>query len=62
MADYSHSPRTVPRKAAAFDDYTISEIRRAAATGIYDIRGGGSKRRLPCFDDLKATAGFQIAC
>jgi len=29
-----------------------AEIRRAAATGIYDIRGGGSKRRLPHFDDL----------
>jgi glutamate synthase domain-containing protein 2 len=28
------------------------EIRRAAATGIYDIRGGGTKRKLPHFDDL----------
>ena len=44
--------RTVPRKPALIDDYTISEIRRAAATGIYDIRGGGSKRRVPHFDDL----------
>ena len=52
MADYGDAPRTTPRKAAAFDDYTISEIRRAAATGIYDIRGGGAKRRVPCFDDL----------
>ena len=52
MADYSNAPRTTPRKAASFDDYTISEIRRAAATGIYDIRGGGAKRRVPCFDDL----------
>ncbi len=52
MADYSHSPKTTPRKSATFDDYTISEIRRAAATGIYDIRGGGAKRRVPCFDDL----------
>jgi glutamate synthase domain-containing protein 2 len=43
---------TTPRKSATFDDYTLSEIRRAAATGIYDIRGGGSKRRLPNFDDL----------
>ena len=33
-------PRTVPRKSWLFDDYTLSEIRRAAATGIYDIRGG----------------------
>ena len=52
MADYSDTPRTTPRKSATFDDYTLSEIRRAAATGIYDIRGGGSKRRLPHFDDL----------
>ena len=45
-------PRTPPRKSATFDDYTLAEIRRAAATGIYDIRGGGAKRRLPHFDDL----------
>ena len=45
-------PRTTPRKSASFDDYTLSEIRRAAITGIYDIRGGGAKRRLPHFDDL----------
>src|SRR4051794_17408987 len=45
-------PRTLPRKSATFDDYTLSEIRRAAATGIYDIRGAGAKRRLPHFDDL----------
>jgi glutamate synthase domain-containing protein 2 len=48
----SEIPTTTPRKSATFDDYTLSEIRRAAATGIYDIRGGGSKRRLPGFDDL----------
>ncbi len=52
MADHNETPRTTPRKAAAFDDYTLSEIRRAAATGIYDIRGGGAKRRVPNFDDL----------
>ena len=43
---------TMPRKSATFDDYSISEIRRAAATGIYDIRGFGAKRKLPDFDDL----------
>jgi len=43
---------TMPRKSATFDDYAISEIRRAAATGIYDIRGGGAKRKIPHFDDL----------
>ncbi len=48
----SEAPRTVPRRSATFDDYTLSEIRRAAATGVYDIRGGGAKRRVPCFDDL----------
>ncbi len=30
----------------------MSEIRRAASTGIYDIRGAGAKRALPHFDDL----------
>src|ERR1700742_2039698 len=46
------NPPTAPRKSATFDDYTLSEIRRAATTGIYDIRGGGAKRKLPHFDDL----------
>jgi glutamate synthase domain-containing protein 2 len=45
-------PSTTPRKSATFDDYTLSEIRRAAATGIYDIRGAGAKRKVPHFDDL----------
>ncbi|MEC8940381.1 MAG: FMN-binding glutamate synthase family protein [SAR324 cluster bacterium] len=45
-------PRTQPRKSATFDDYTLSEIRRAAVSGISDIRGGGSKRVLPGLDDL----------
>src|ERR671938_2143370 len=44
-----HTPR---KKSATFDDHAIAEIRRAAATGIYDIRGAGAKRRLPHFDDL----------
>ena len=43
---------THPRTSYTFDAYTNSEIRRAAETGIYDIRGGGSKRNLPNFDDL----------
>ena len=45
-------PRTTPRPSATFDAYTLSEIRRAALTGMYDIRGGGAKRRVPHFDDL----------
>ena len=48
MSDY----RTPPRFSATFDPYSIAEIQRAAATGIYDIRGGGTKRKLPHFDDL----------
>src|SRR5687767_1317824 len=48
----ANTPRTKPRKSATFDDYTLSEIRRAATTGIYDIRGAGAKRKLPHFDDL----------
>jgi glutamate synthase domain-containing protein 2 len=47
-----HIPQTKPRYSATFDPYTISEIQRAAATGIYDIRGGGAKRKVPNFDDL----------
>src|SRR5436853_6570756 len=46
------TPPTLPRKSATCDDYTLSEIRRAATTGIYDIRGAGAKRKLPHFDDL----------
>lgn len=46
------TPKTHPVQPWTFDGYTNSYIRRAAATGIYDIRGGGSKRRVPHFDDL----------
>ena len=35
-----------------FSRDVIHEIQRAATEGIYDIRGGGAKRRLPHFDDL----------
>jgi glutamate synthase domain-containing protein 2 len=40
------------RESATFDRATIADIRRAAETGIYGIRGGGAKRRVPHFDDL----------
>jgi methylamine---glutamate N-methyltransferase subunit C len=40
------------RESATFDRDTIAEIQRAARDGIYDIRGGGAKRRVPHFDDL----------
>ncbi len=46
------TPRTPPRFSATFDPHVLAEIRRAAATGIYDIRGAGAKRKLPHFDDL----------
>jgi glutamate synthase domain-containing protein 2 len=49
--------RSVPdlatmRESATFDRATIAEIQRAASEGIYAIRAGGAKRRVPCFDDL----------
>ncbi len=40
------------RESATFDRFTMHQIRRAAETGIYDIRGFGAKRRVPHFDDL----------
>ena len=45
-------PQTVPVQSVTFSQSVNSEIRRAAATGIYDIRGGGAKRKVPHFDDL----------
>jgi len=50
--DSTKIPRTTPRMSSTFDEYSMSEIRRAAATGIYDIRGAGAKRHVPHFDDL----------
>jgi glutamate synthase domain-containing protein 2 len=38
--------------SASFDSQIIHYIQRAAATGLYEIRGLGAKRRLPHFDDL----------
>lgn len=53
MKDHdSGTPRTEPRQSATFSNDINAEIRRAAATGIYDIRGGGAKRKVPHFDDL----------
>ncbi len=40
------------RESATFDRATIREIQRAADEGVYAIRGGGAKRRVPHFDDL----------
>ena len=44
--------RTPAKKSVIFSDDVNAEIRRAATTGIYSIRGGGTKRPLPHFDDL----------
>ncbi|PIV74439.1 MAG: FMN-binding glutamate synthase family protein [Rhodobacteraceae bacterium CG17_big_fil_post_rev_8_21_14_2_50_65_11] len=53
MSDQENQiPRTVPIQSATFSSPVNAEIRRAAATGIYDIRGGGAKRKVPHFDDL----------
>ena len=46
------APRTEPIQSATFTNPINADIRRAAATGIYDIRGGGAKRKVPHFDDL----------
>ncbi|MAK91366.1 MAG: FMN-binding glutamate synthase family protein [Oleibacter sp.] len=40
------------RESSTFDLHSMAEIRRAAETGIYDIRGFGAKRKVPHFDDL----------
>jgi glutamate synthase domain-containing protein 2 len=52
MNNRTIATRAAAAQSATFDDYTLAEIQRAAATGIYDIRGGGAKRKLPHFDDL----------
>jgi len=39
-------------ESASFDRQVIHYIQRAPATGLYEIRGLGAKRRLPHFDDL----------
>src|SRR5665648_376588 len=52
MGDETRWVHTPPRPSATFDEHAIAEIHRAAATGIYDIRGFGAKRKVPHFDDL----------
>lgn len=46
------SERWHHRESYTFDRSVIAEIRRAANTGVYRIRGFGAKRRLPTLDDL----------
>lgn len=52
MDQRTPKPGTLPRNSHTWSPEVNAEIRRAAETGIYDIRGGGAKRRLPHFDDL----------
>ena len=40
------------RGSATFPPHVVAEIQRAAAEGIYSIRGAGAKRLVPSFDDL----------
>ena len=44
--------RRTLRPSATFPDHVLAEIHRAADQGVYEIRGFGTKRRLPTFDDL----------
>ena len=39
-------------ESALYDRSVLDYIERAAATGLYEIRGLGAKRRMPHFDDL----------
>ena len=40
------------RPSATFPPHVLAEIHRAADQGLYEIRGFGTKRKLPTFDDL----------
>ncbi len=52
MSGYDDGPPWHLQESYTFDRHVISEIRRAANTGIYRIRGFGAKRPLPTLDDL----------
>jgi glutamate synthase domain-containing protein 2 len=49
--------RIQKEESHTFDRTVIDYIQRAAATGLYEIRGLGAKRRVPHFDDLVFLAG-----
>jgi len=52
-SDPQHGPHAIQREESwSFDRRVIDYIHRAAATGLYEIRGLGAKRHLPRFDDL----------
>ena len=47
----THAPLSL-EESAGLNRHVIQYIQRAAATGLYEIRGLGAKRRVPHFDDL----------
>ncbi|MEZ5445334.1 MAG: FMN-binding glutamate synthase family protein [Gammaproteobacteria bacterium] len=49
--------RIQKEESHTFDRTVIDYIQRAAATGLYEIRGLGTKRKVPHFDDLVFLAG-----
>ena len=44
-------------ESAGFNKNVIEYIQRASASGLYEIRGIGAKRKVPNFDDLLFLAG-----
>ncbi|MBC7779600.1 MAG: FMN-binding glutamate synthase family protein [Proteobacteria bacterium] len=44
--------RVIREPSATFDRSVLDYIQNAAATGLYEFRGLGAKRRVPGFDDL----------
>lgn len=47
-----HSGRLSREESFTLDRRTLDYVQRAAATGLYEIRGLGAKRVVPHFDDL----------
>jgi glutamate synthase domain-containing protein 2 len=53
VTDAPAEPERLHREESAlYDRHVLDYIQHAAATGLYEIRGLGAKRRLPHFDDL----------
>jgi methylamine---glutamate N-methyltransferase subunit C len=50
--DPLESKRLQREESSTYDRSTLDYIHRASATGLYEIRGLGAKRKLPHFDDL----------
>ncbi|WP_424193330.1 FMN-binding glutamate synthase family protein [Ampullimonas aquatilis] len=48
----AHPQHLSREESWGYDRKTIDYIQHAAATGLYEIRGLGAKRKLPHFDDL----------